>query len=672
MKTVDYRLGYRGDIEGLRALAILLVIAAHAGVPWLAGGFVGVDIFFVLSGFLITGLLVREIASTGRLAFGAFYLRRLRRLLPALVCMLAVVSWAGAMVLAPGEQMEQARTATMAALWLSNIHFSLAHLDYFAAGADSNLFLHTWSLGVEEQFYLVWPALLFWAAGRQESTSSAGRLKMALLIVAILSLFGCLWLTPSLPQFAFYMMPMRAWQFAAGGLIWLYGESKAQSLNDQILPVNSTIRVWSGWLGLAAILGAGITFNTSMSYPGWRALLPTLGTAAMVWAGFGGQPAGVASLLSSRPLQAIGKVSYSWYLWHWPALLLAYATTGSHGPWIRASAVLASLGLAVLSYRFVESPIRHQGYWLKHGRAALAGGVAAMFVVSMLMMHWYTRALVEAQSPQLQRYVKARTDAPVIYSMGCDDWYRSDRVAMCMFGQKNAKHTAVLMGDSTAGQWSPTLAEIFMRPDWRLIVLTKSSCPMVDVEFFDSRLGRNFTECTSWRTNAIEQIASLKPDIVVLGSVATSGFTRDQWIDGTAKVLTRLSPAVGRIYMLRGTPHLSFDGPSCLAANESRPIWLRTPQACAMSSREEHAQHVFDWLSETAARFVNVQMIDMNDAICPDGLCNAELHGHIIFRDSQHLTASFAQSLAPELMKRMNVPDLTDLPASNETTLRGN
>jgi peptidoglycan/LPS O-acetylase OafA/YrhL len=151
----EYRLGYRGDIEGLRAIAILLVVGAHAGVPWLRGGFVGVDVFFVLSGFLITGLLVQEITRTGRLGFADFYIRRLRRLLPALMVMLIGTSLLASLLLAPIGQLSQASAGATAAVWMSNIHFALGRLDYFSPGTETNMYLHTWSLGVEEQFYLI-------------------------------------------------------------------------------------------------------------------------------------------------------------------------------------------------------------------------------------------------------------------------------------------------------------------------------------------------------------------------------------------------------------------------------------------------------------------------------------------------------------------------------------
>lgn len=653
----DYRLGYRRDIEGLRAIAVLLVVAAHAGVPWLAGGFVGVDVFFVLSGFLITGLLIREVADTGDIRFGDFYVRRLRRLFPALLLMIGVTSLVAAFVLGPGEQLQQSKAAATAIFWVSNIHFALAQFDYFSAGSDSNLFLHTWSLGVEEQFYLLWPALVLWALGRKQGLEKIAHLKGLMIGVAVLSAGACLYLTPQLPQLAFYMMPMRAWQFAVGALIWLYLHKRDVPDGDQFAHKREhSVGYWLGWLGLVVIVGAGVVFGPGMSYPGWRALVPTLGAAAIVAAGFSGVQAGVSKFLAWQPLQAIGRVSYAWYLWHWPVLLLGYAVTGSHSPWLRFTEVMFALLLAVVTYRVVETPIRHQQYWLTHGRLTLIGSVATMAVACFFAMHWYTGALVKAQNPSLQRYARAKADVPVIYGMGCDEWYHSDRVVACSFGSQNAPHTAVLMGDSIAGQWFPAFAEVFHETDWRLIVLTKSSCPMVDESYFYQRIGREYTECSTWREQALEQLIISRPDVVVLGEAATYGFTREQWVEGKARVLGVLSPAVGRIYVLRGTPYLSFDGPSCLSTHKGRPKWLDSLQTCSTPAFDEHGQQVFGWLREAASRYANVRMLSMNDAVCPQGTCGAEYAGTVVFRDNQHLTASFAKSLAPQLALRMDLP----------------
>jgi peptidoglycan/LPS O-acetylase OafA/YrhL len=666
MSRGDYRLGYRGDIEGLRAVAILLVLAAHAGVPWLAGGFVGVDVFFVLSGFLITGLLLQEIATTGRVRFADFYLRRLRRLMPALIVMLVMTSLVAAIVLAPGEQLEQASAAAMATLWLSNVHFALAQLDYFAPGADSNLFLHTWSLGVEEQFYLLWPALLLGILGRKQGIERIARLKWMLVGVAVLSLLACLAFTPRFPQFAFYMMPMRAWQFAVGALVWVYFRRPKSDDATKHSSRADIARFWAGWLGLILVVGVGFAFNATMSYPGWRALLPTLGAVAIVASGFGAKAQGASRLLAWQPLQWLGRLSYSWYLWHWPVLLLGQAMTGSHSAWARVAEIIISLGFAALSYRYIESPIRHQGYWLNHQRVALFGSLGIAVLINLLAIQWFTTASTRMQSPELQRYAKAHLDAPAIYRKGCDDWYHSDKVHLCTFGREDAVHTAVLMGDSIAGQWFPAFARIFDRPDWRLIVLTKSSCPMVDQSFFYARIGREYTECSTWRSHALEQVAAMRPDVVVLGTVSTNGFTQAQWVDGTTRVLDAISATSGHIYILRGTPHLPFDGPDCLAAHKGRPAWLSSLQVCDFPAPDEHEQQVFQWLQQASVGFANVRTLDLNDLVCPGGHCSAELKGEVVFRDSQHLTASFAESLAPYLAQRMALTDMAASQASGE------
>jgi len=655
----EYRLGYRSDIEGLRAVAILLVVAVHAGVPWLSGGFVGVDIFFVLSGFLITGLLVQEITDTGRLRFAEFYMRRLRRLLPALLVMLLVISLLAALLLAPSEQGGQASAAAMAALWLSNVHFAFARLDYFAPGTETNLFLHTWSLGVEEQFYLIWPALLVWLLGG-DAHRGMGRLKVGMFVVLAVSLVACVVLTYVAPQLAFYMMPLRAWQFSAGALIWLYFRVPGQgSVADQSSGKVGAFLRWAGWLGLAMVAGAGLVFDAKMQYPGFYSLLPTVGAVFIIAAGSFESSSGVSRWLSWRPLQAIGRVSYSWYLWHWPVLLLGHALTGLDAPLYRAAWVVLSLVLAVLSYRYVESPIRHQQRWLRHRRAAIGGALALMVVTNWLCIRWSNQASEQLHNPQEQRYAAAHADAPVIYGMGCDDWYHSDRVLVCAFGPTTATHTAVLMGDSIAGQWFTAVAKVFDKPGWRLLVVTKSSCPMVDEPFFYPRIGREYTECATWRKHSLEQIVGIKPDVVLLGTVSTDNFTQAQWVDGTTKVLGAITASSGHIYVLRGTPFLPIDGPDCLAEHSGRPAWLGFGRACSVPSADQHADLVYQWLQQASRHFDNVTTVDMNDLICPNRTCVAEQNGKIVFRDSQHMTATFAASLAPALEDRLDLKEFS-------------
>jgi len=655
MKGHGYRLGFRADLEGLRAVAILLVVAVHAGVPWLRGGFVGVDVFFVLSGFLITGLLVQEVAETGKLRFAEFYVRRLRRLLPALLFMLLIVGALAALVLAPAEQREQSVAAAMAAFWLSNIHFAFAPQDYFSPGTETNLFLHTWSLGVEEQFYLIWPALLVWLLGRGGGRGVA-RLKIGMIVVLLASLLVSVLLTYKAPQLAFYMMPMRAWQFAAGALVWLYFKVP-QASTEAWRP--SRHAVWlqrMGWLGPVLIVWAAVSFSADIPYPGLSALLPTLGAVVIVTAGcLTAQPVGVSRFLAWRPLQWLGGISYAWYLWHWPMLLLGHAVTGSNALLYRVGWVFLSLLLAWCSCRFVEAPLRNWRKWLARPRMAICAALALMLLASSLCLRWNSHADRQTRLPGMQRYAAAHGDAPVIYGMGCDDWYHSDQVRICAFGPADAQHTAVLMGDSHAGQWFSAVARVFDQPGWRLLVLTKSSCPMVDEPFFYERIGKEYNVCATWRANALAQVVKIRPDVTLLGTTDTDGFSREQWVSGTTKVLDVLAPAVGHIWLLRDTPRLPFDGPDCLAEHAGRPVWLGFRHACTADMGDARANQVYEWLRAAADRFPNARMLDMNDRVCPGGVCSAELDGLVVFRDSQHLSGSFAASLGPVMAERLGV-----------------
>lgn len=654
----EYRLGYRADIEGLRAVAILLVVACHAKVPWLAGGFVGVDIFYVLSGYLITGLLVQEIRTTGGLRFANFYARRLRRLLPALLLMLAVTCVLGRLLLAPGTQPEQASAAASAALWLSNFHFAFSNMGYFAPGPETNLFLHTWSLGVEEQFYLVWPFLVVIIMGAWEGAKrrpDIRRLKWLFGALFVISFGLSLYWTRQAPHLAFYMMPSRAWQFALGALVFLLVGSPEWQPDIRIRAVRWL--PFAGWIGLAVMLLAALTINGNMPYPGLLALLPAVGAVLVLAAGGRGASMGAARFLSLRPMQAMGRVSYSWYLWHWPVLLLGATLLDVKDGWIRLALVLLSLLLATISYRYFETPIRHNRALLTRPRLAVFGALAVMVLAGSFALRWHANAQARMQTPQQLRYEAAHYNAPVIYQIGCDDWYHSATVHICAFGDPHATHTAIAIGDSVALQWFPAYARIFDEPGWRLLVMTKSSCPMVDEPLFYPRIGREYTECSQWRNAALHDITIIKPDVVVLGSTLY-GFTKAQWITGTHRVLAEIAPAAKHIFIMRATPRLPFDGPSCLAPRSILYRVLAGSSRCTAPAYNQYDAKVFRWQQEAIAPYKNVESIDMTNSVCPEGICHAELHGEIVFRDGEHMTATFAASLAPALAKHLSQFDV--------------
>ena len=627
-------------------MAIMLVVAAHAGVTWLAGGFVGVDVFFVLSGYLITGLLYKEIQSSGRLRLATFYARRLQRLLPALLLTIACTIIAAVFLLAPFEQLAQTDAAVAAATWTSNIYFALSKLDYFGPSAENNLFLHTWSLGVEEQFYLLWPVLLLFLLGAwrwQGHRADSARLRLGLAATVILCLLLSASLTYTAPQLGFYMVFSRAWQFALGGLVFLSVTRIAEPMPARL----AQIRSGCGWLGLAAILASALLLNTQTPYPGLWALLPSLGTAAVL-AGADG-PRQVGRVLALPPLQAIGRVSYAWYLWHWPTLLLGLTLVNGDNPWQVAGLVAISLLLAFASSTLIESPLRHARYLRARPWLVIVAGLALMACTAIGAFVWNRSAQAWAMHGEQSRLLHAKSDLSEIYAYGCDEWYHTSRVRSCSFGPENASHTAVLLGDSVAGQWFPAVAIHFQRPDWRVLVLTKSSCPMIDRTFFYPRIGRVYVECSRWRHDAILLLQKIKPDIVLLGSSSAYGFTSKEWSEGTSRVLDALDGATDHIGIFQPTPMLPFDGPVCLARWHWRAPWLAATAPCSAPAHDAKLDMIRQAITRGTRGHPAAKTIDMDAYVCPGGRCAALRDGTITYRDQQHLTATFTAGLAPAL-----------------------
>ncbi len=639
-------------------MAILLVVAAHARLQGWAGGFVGVDVFFVLSGYLITALLVEEIRSTGQLAFARFYVRRLRRLLPGLFLMLATVALLAWLLVPALDQSRQSASATNAAGWISNIYFALLQVGYFSPTSASNLFLHTWSLGVEEQFYLVWPMLAVLAlTGLKKGcdTSSPSRMLWALVLVGIGSLALCLYWSYHTPELAFYMMPARAWQFALGALVYmLYGVSRDPSARDN--PSRFQLPAAWGWIGLALILGSALVLDGATTYPGFWALVPSTGAAMMIAAGVNKPRASFARLLSIQPMRWIGQVSYSWYLWHWPILLLGTVTLGFSSPLDRLLLAGLSLVMAAASHGLVERPIRHARWTLQRPRFSLAAAAGIVFLAMLGGRFWDHSAAARLHAPALQRLKVAKNDTPLIYLQGCDSWYMKSSVKPCVYGASDARHTAVFIGDSIAMQWFPAVRKIMKKRSWRLIVMTKSSCPMVEVPFYYTRIKRMFVRCSTWREHALAKLSDYRPDITILGSTYTYPFSRKQWIEGTRKVLSIASRYSGKVYLLRSTPSLPFNGPDCLAPHSDLYRWLSQYPSCTFAAHNQQFDRVYAWRRKAAKAFPNVSTIDMTSSVCPDGICMAERDGQVVFRDDQHMTASFARSLGPQLAAKIKLP----------------
>ncbi|QVL49813.1 MAG: acyltransferase [Thiocapsa sp.] len=665
MFTSSDRPDFRPDLQGLPAIAILLVVLAHANVPFAQGGFIGVDVFFVLSGYLISGLLIRELRQTGCIRFLRFYARRLKRLLPALAAMLVVGTAAALWLLSDLEARAQLASAPFAAAWSSNLYFAFLGVDYFNELAARDLFLHTWSLGVEEQFYIIWPPILFGlfliARGDTRFAHRHGVWwwGLGLLLVASLAL-ALIW-TSTTPGFAFYLMPSRIWQFALGAVVFL-ALSETSPLNAprvadhprirSLLPSGIIARAALG-CGLAMIAGSALFLHPQLGYPGFWALIPSLGTALVIAAGHalaGGQ----VGPLAHPVLVWLGDRSYSWYLWHWPVLMLGFSLGFEGQPIPTLGLVLLSLLAAILSYRLVEYPIWKGRFSHAEPRRVLLISLLIMAALIAVLFHLWRGLAPKADDMPGANMTEWQTDLPVIYRMPCDAWYHHADVEPCIFGPDDAPRTVVLVGDSILAQWFSMVPALFPAPAWRIVVLTKSACAMVDEDYFYPRIGQVYTVCNEWRDAVLAEIERIRPEVVITGSAATYDFTETQWIEGSARVFSRLSNAAENVVVVPGTPSLPFDGPGCVARNLSSDGKIgRT--ACQATDRRRLVERSTRDLSQAVERFGNVHLLDLSEIVCPAGICNAVTEdGLLVFRDSQHLTDRFVRAMIPIVRDKLD------------------
>lgn len=639
-------LSFRPDVEGLRAVAIVAVVAAHAGVPFLQGGFVGVDVFFVLSGFLISGLLVNELEESGRVHLARFYARRFRRLLPALLVVLLIASLLAVLLLAPGEQAGQARTALYVPWWLTNMRFALAKLDYFGRGAESELFLHTWSLGVEEQFYLIWPALL-WALWKSASTTPDPRQGLArpLMLVLCGGFLLSLVLGETLQQLAFYTMISRAWQFALGALVFLRGEWVLRVLSQRSgWPVQRLASI--GCLGGAALIGVSVALlGRGEHYPGAWALAPSMGAGLILMSGHHATNLS-ANVLRSGLAQWLGRMSYGWYLWHWPLLVL-FASWKPYAGWqVNALVGLAALLLAAVSFYLVEHPVRRARRLDPRPGQVVVASLVLMAASTLFVWLWRSEALDWSSQPEQQRIAQVSRDLPAIYALGCDQWYHSASVIPCVEEAEGFRRTAVILGDSVVLQWYDAMRAAFPVPEWRVVVLTKSACPMVHARFHYARLGRPFYECEQWRQRVLAYLAELSPDILITGSGAGYDIAGDELEEGSLQMIGALSQTTRLLLLLQPTPILGEDPIACMARRDWRPEWL-SGEPCMLRPSPEAIAPERAANKAVSAQLDNVEVLDLNHLICERTECAASRAGVIIYRDSQHLSREFVLSVSP-------------------------
>jgi len=649
---------HRNDIQGLRAVAVGLVVAYHAGAPGVSGGFVGVDVFLVLSGYLITGLLVEELRASGGISLQRFYARRARRLLPMSTLVLVVTALALGPVLSPLDRPGLAGDLLAAAAYVPNWHFALQSLDYLSA-PDKSPVLHYWSLSVEEQFYVVWPLVLM-AAGsalRGRGELVIRRLAVVLSSVAVLSFIVCLVVTPRSAPYAYYGLHTRAWELASGGLLALVPPTWLS---------RRTLRGPLGWLGLGLVGWSAVAYGPTTPYPGSAALVPVLGTVLVLASGLTPRSAGAPRLLSTAWLTYVGGLSYAWYLWHWPCLVLARelaprdaSGVSAAGPASLLLAVLASFVLAVISHHLIEDPVR-RSRWLAaipRRSLALAGGLTACSLVAGLVL-LATASTGDGRAALAQA---ARRDVPVGNGLCYVGYAPVGAAPKCQFGDPHGTRTIVLVGDSHAQQWFPALQNAARTHHWQLWTWTKSNCPFVDVTVRQPPLGNPYTACTRWRTSVVKRIAAL-PHVDQLivshfsayapallspdGSTVPSEQATSVWNAGWRRTIAAVQPVVDQVVVLGDTPSPGRDVPACLAEHGFRTAACSFSRAAAVRP----AKLLGDAERAASAGQPHIRFLDVAPWICATDPCRPVTpDGTVVFRDSAHLTASRSRELSHRL-----------------------
>ena len=666
----SFTLGFRPDVEGLRAFAVLTVLAFHASVPFFTGGFIGVDVFFVISGFLITSLMLAEIADTGRISLREFYARRARRILPSASLVIVAVGVASLVWFTLLRTLDTAQDIVASSLYVVNWQFIHQGTDYLATRSNESPLLHYWSLSVEEQFYVLWPSLLILAVliARKLSVSWKTSIAVAILVVTGSSFALSAWVTPLSPPTAYMSSFTRAWQFGVGALIAISMPTLRRLLKRGNL---TPFLISVGWLGLAALFVATIMFNSRTPYPGTAALVPTLGTAAIIVAGTDpklhrGVTAG--RLLGTSPMRAIGRLSFAWYLWHWPFVVFGESIAGHPLEWpVKTGLVLISAIPAWLTLRVLERPIRFSRSISSRSSAGLAVGATAMILSAVAglalgshVLHGLGSATLFANTPTLSSVFAPNSGGmnsgavspnPLV---AADDRPKPDDCILltgqvsgpeCRFGDRKGP-TVVLFGDSHAQQWQPALESLAAKRGWSLVIRTKAGCPAEDIPAAEgSSANFSLPTCAQWRTETIKSIANeLHPSLIVV-----SGFSNylKQGTDSPAywsRTLARLQPAHAPILYIRDNPEPNADVAACMSS--ALDDWKKCSFDRASALRQDSIAGAI-----LSGAKQGVYLADFTNYLCPDVKCPAVRSGILFYRDDSHITATLARVMTPALAK---------------------
>ncbi len=649
----------------MRTVGALLVACFHIWGGRVSGG---VDVFFVVSGFLITGSLARELHSTQTIDVIAFWGRIAKRVAPMAYVILGLTLLASLLWLPQSRQEGFLAETIFSALYLENVKLMHNAVDYLAREEAPSPVQQFWALSVQVQFYAVWPFLLLATAAtarrlRLGASSVIGTLSLVLLASLAYSVI----VTVQDPEPAYFNTFARVWEFAFGGLV-------AVALPHLALPRG--LRFVAGWLGLLLIVSCGFVLPPSMHFPGFVALWPTLGAVLVLLAGGEAERKGALRLLSLKPLVACGEISFSFYLWHWPVLIFAMLLTGrTHlGLWHGLAVIGIALAGAYATYRFVEKPILKSsalqgGAWKPH-----AVGLAMVMPVLVSAVIWMAllgrgesstglsltaypggripaalETMLTPDASVMPNPAVAKRDIARVYRDKCHQKQKDATVIECIYGVKEgAEKTIALVGGSHSAHWLPALEVLAQQHGWRIVNITKSSCP------FAGGYNSN-AACMAWNEGVIASLARLKPDVVFTTSTrrrSAAGKNEEFIPESYPQQWARLAQHGVHVLAVRDNPWMNFRVPECVEKNASNPMACSRPRSKIMSK--------VDPASELSPKPANVTFIDLTDRFCDQDTCYPVSGNVLIYSDKHHITATFSRSLADVLGQRMQQvrPDL--------------
>jgi len=667
---------FRPDIQGLRAVAVVLVVLYHAGLRGLGGGYVGVDVFFVISGYVITGVLLRERPLGWSRSLSLFYGRRSRRIIPAATLVIVVIVVASYAVLGIVGGNQTAIDGRWTAVFLANFHFASLGTNYLTAQGPPSPLLNFWSLAVEEQFYIVYPAIFLVLVGLPVRLAQRTRLGIGLGVIVVASYALCVTQTASDPTVAYFSPLTRAWELALGALLAV--------ATPWLLSFPRRPAAVASWVGLGAIAASAISFGATTPYPGSLAAVPVLGAVLVIAGGTSAPAFGCESVLGTGPFQWFGKISYSLYLWHWPILILAAESAGHSSLPFRQNIwwLVVAVVAATISYSLVENPLRHLSLGGRRWVPIALGLVLIMVSVGVstaeLHAHGEKPFVFTVNSKTAVRYLTenvARTDAEVtqlvhaashIKTLPTDlspslafapidagaplapCWmaYAQTRVPACTFGDPKGSHTMVIYGDSHAGQWFTALELAADAAHWKLVYLGKGDCPANNLPYanpagFGSPTG-TFTQCNQFHRFAITRIRGLHPDLVVITEEYRTKpdgdyYSSREWTAGLERTITSLGVPPSDVTILGNQPILPQSGPQCLSQHAD------DVQACSV--RLSGYVPLYNEAERKAAASSGSAYVSVIPWFC-SSTCTAVIGKYEVYFDDWHITRTYSLYLS--------------------------